>query len=220
MQEFENGDEVEVTYAESGQKRKATWIGLSDLLHVVQLEGGQFCEFGDDYVCKLQLICDKAREKLHTIIQYKVKVDSDALLAEFNKYRKEWTGYLVLNTDRCTSHDIAFYNDDNVPELNLSTGEITGGDTHVFENPKGYDKTTETIDLLKENQKLESQLKEKDAEIERLKKDNKKLGGQIRDYHNETQKIKKQNNFMSEKVALYTVALAELDYSVNKIENM
>ena len=174
MQEFENGQEVEVvTILGSG---KAKYIALNECEHIVEFMG-KVAVLKDRYVSPIQLICDKAREKLHTTIQYKVKVDSDALLAEFNKYRKEWTGYLVLNTDRCTSHDIAFYNDYNAPELNLSTGEIV-----PCEVSKGVDMTIKSayniiaelrVKLKDKDDALVSMsdnLKEKDAEIELLKK--------------------------------------------------
>jgi len=144
MQEFENGAPVTITYAENGKKRDCKHVGMNGLLHVVDLGNSVFCEFGDDYIRPIQLICDEAMEVIKNaeLECFFFGVDSEQINRETQdllfslgfRWRNgssyhDWNfNNIVINGEADCAIITHSYDKDHKRaefELNLKTGEIT-----------------------------------------------------------------------------------------------
>ncbi len=190
MQEFENGQEVEV----SGDRKewwKAEYIGKCRLAHVVDVVGKtDLGKYQDCYIRPVQLICDEAREKLK---EFGESGDSVMFYIESEEQQKEATTLLGFNnyiiggarliawkgkghTITSLDHRVAGHcKQKQLPELNLSTGKVTPceGDS------KGVDMSIESA--YKIIAELRDQLKEKDVYIKECLDSIKSKDGRICD---------------------------------------
>ena len=191
MQQFKNGEEVEVY--KSGHYLKAKYIGICKNMHVVKANNGLITERNDSSIRPIQLICDEARELIELTsnmpsdYKYIAKIESEAMLNEFASLPST----CVFGYGACDSFELENYAKSlNLPELNLKTGEVTP--VEVDENfnmevarsivkdlrnaLKEKDKEIQLRDTFLANyksqlDKSEAKLKDKDAENEQLKKD-------------------------------------------------
>ncbi len=198
MQKFKNGAPVTVTYAENGKTRGGNHIGMKGLLHVVNLETGGFCEFGDDYIKPVQLICDEAREVIKTQKsavnpEYKVNIKTEEIFNELAGINQHLP--LFIHSEfRTTEEKKARFDSKNLPELNLETGEVIPfvDDNFNMEVARSIVKD------------LRKALKEKDArikEIEDIHSDAMiSLGGQLKEKDTGIERLKNTINSMSDDI--------------------
>jgi hypothetical protein len=192
MQKFQNGDEVEVAcYNDDTElfdwiKARYVCFDESDKIHVIDIKNEYLSKI-DDNIRPAQLICDEAREmikrkvcdhrhnctKLTGLDCLEVRDELKELLSNCNS-----AGCWYMVGDMLY---IGNMHDKKHDELNLSTGEVTGGEEKELSvSMELFDemfdsKSREIEDLNKEIQMRDEfivvrdeKLKEKDAEIEVL----------------------------------------------------
>jgi hypothetical protein len=170
VQEFENGQEVDFTH---DGEMSGVYIGrYNQYSHAVKYNNTDVLVIHDNNIRPVQLICDKAREKILELVRFKSRIESKDIYDYIEENVCKSGTYLVNNNvlvtpESCVrSNPLNKFNDIQLPELNLKTGEVIPcADDGVSE----LKKLKLDYNLLHdEKELLQNQLKEKVAEIERL----------------------------------------------------
>jgi len=221
MQKFEANKPVHIKTILMDKKETAEYISYNKKYkhHIVDYANA-YLGVEDDEIFPLQLICDEARDVIKELVShgqsFKLKIKTYSQRDEAICFLRENAPSFLWREDINNMliyvrvpQSIDVGDEFILTQINLTDGAKTR--TEMLKTGEVIPVEEDDIVILDPDYQrqidewqakfiyVENELKEKDAENVRLVT---------------------QNNFMSEKVALYTVALAELDFSVNKIENL
>jgi hypothetical protein len=235
MQKFENGDEVEVFNSSENKWERAEYVCLHKGEHLA-ITYTNYEIFDNDEIRPAQLICDEAREWLaknrNECIKFKVSTE------QISKELQELLFFLGLKWERrdsipkylnktelgihsgCIWHSLGV--EKNYIELNLSTGEVTGGEELKESEVKSLFKET---DIQFKN--LKNQLKEKYEKIKQLKQvrrsqetEVKHLCGVIEEKEAEIERLKNQRDFSNEMEDKANQYIAEQKKEIHRLESI
>ena len=141
MQEFENGQEVEVYHGDtmmSQEWTKADYIGLAENKkgHVCCVDSYRY--YKNNNIRPVKLICDEAREVIKNQTSavnpnYKVSINSKEMYEELANMSRRLPLYIWCSY-RSTNEGYNAFEEKNLPELNLKTGEVTPVDVAINDN--------------------------------------------------------------------------------------